>query len=150
VGVQVTEMWDNWDLTHAMHRRTFDHPALYSFVDVSQNNHQQGQTHWDNMQAARRLVADPPRPMNNVKIYGGEHHGGGLMEGAHKLWRSVLGGAHTPAGIVSTAGRRFTFLITNSSSITSGSSVPEGRISICDWSRRVWYEHEDRLNAIQV
>jgi hypothetical protein len=92
VAIQVTEMWDNWDLTHAMHRRTFDHPALYSFVDVSQNNHQQGQTHWNNMQAARRLVADPPRPMNNVKIYGGEHHGGGLMEGAHKLWRSVLGG----------------------------------------------------------
>jgi hypothetical protein len=92
VNIQVTEMWDNWDLTHAMHRRTFDHPALYSFVDISQNNHQRGQTHWDNMQAARRLVADPPRPMNNVKIYGGEHHGGGLMEGAHKLWRSALGG----------------------------------------------------------
>ncbi len=67
-------------------------PHLYSFVDVSQNNHQTGQTHWDNMQVARRLVADPPRPMNNVKIYGGERHGGGLVEGTHKLWRSILGG----------------------------------------------------------
>ncbi len=92
VGVEVTEMWNHWDLSNAMHRRTFDHPDLYSFVDISQNNHQTGQTHWDNIQVARRLVADPPRPMNNVKIYGGEHHGGGLVEGMHKLWRSILGG----------------------------------------------------------
>jgi hypothetical protein len=92
VNLEVTEMWDNWNLSDRMHRRTFDHPDLYSFVDISQNNHQTGQTHWDNMQAARKLVATPPRPMNNVKIYGGEHHGGGLVEGAHKLWRSVLGG----------------------------------------------------------
>jgi hypothetical protein len=91
VSIQLTEMWDHWDLRNAMHRRTFDHPDLYTFVDISQNNHQTGQTHWDNMQAARRLVA-PPRPLNNVKIYGGEHHGGGLAEGAHKLWRIVFGG----------------------------------------------------------
>jgi hypothetical protein len=100
VVVHVTEMWDQWNLTHPMHRRTFDHPALYSFVDISQNNHQQGQTHWDNMQAARRLVAHLPRPMNNVKIYGGTHHGGGLMEGAHKLWRSIWVVVPRPASIV--------------------------------------------------
>jgi hypothetical protein len=92
VSVEVTEMWNHWDLSSPMHRRTFDQPGLYSFVDISQNNHQTGQTHWANMQIARRLVADPPRPMNNVKIYGGEHHGGGLVEGMHKLWRSVFGG----------------------------------------------------------
>ena len=91
-GVEVTEMWNHWDLTHPMHRRTFDHPDLYSFADTSQNNHQTGQTHWDNMLAARRLIADPLRPMNNVKIYGGERHGGGLVEGTHKLWRNILGG----------------------------------------------------------
>jgi hypothetical protein len=91
-GIEVTEMWDAHDLTHQMHRRTFDDSELYSFVDISQNNHRTGQTHWDNMQAARKLVADPPRPMNNVKIYGGQRHGGGLVEGTHKLWRNVLGG----------------------------------------------------------
>ncbi len=101
-GVEVTEMWDPWDLNHPMHRRTFDHPDLYSFVDTSQNNHQVGQTHWDNMQAARRIIADPPRPMNNVKIYGGTPHGGGLLEGTHKMWHNVLGGLassrfHRPA-----------------------------------------------------
>ena len=91
VGVEVTEMWNHADLAHSMHRRTFDHPDLYSFIDISQNNHQAGQTHWDNMQEARQRIA-PPRPMNNVKIYGGERHGGGLEEGTHKLWRSIFGG----------------------------------------------------------
>jgi hypothetical protein len=91
-GVEVTEMWDAWDLSHPTHRRTFDHPDLYSFADTSQNNHQVGQTHWDNMQAARKLIADPPRPMNNVKIYGGTPHGGGLLQGTHKMWHNILGG----------------------------------------------------------
>ena len=92
VGVEVTEMWDAWNLNSPMHRRTFDHPDLYSYVDISQNNHQVGQTHWDNMQAARKLVAKPPRPMNNVKIYGGERHGGSVVEATRKLWQNVLGG----------------------------------------------------------
>lgn len=92
VGIEVTEMWDAHDLTNSMHRRTFDHPDLYSYVDISQNNHQRGQAHWDNMQAARKRIAAAPRPINNVKIYGGQRHGGGLKEGTHKLWRNVLGG----------------------------------------------------------
>ncbi len=92
VGVEVTEMWDPWDLSDPMHRHTFDHPELYSFVDASQNTHQRGQRHWDNLQRARQRIADPPRPLNNVKIYGGTPHGGGLEEGTHKLWRNILGG----------------------------------------------------------
>ena len=91
VGVEITEMWDHWDLNNAMHRRTFDHPYLYSFVDISQNNHQVGQIHWDNMQAARQILADTLRPVNNVKIYGGDRHGGGLNEGVRKFWRNILG-----------------------------------------------------------
>jgi hypothetical protein len=91
-GVEVTEMWNNHDLGHPVHRRTFDHPDLYSYAEVSQNNHQMEQTHWDNMQIARRLLADRPRPMNNVKVYGGQRHGGGLEEGTHKFWRNILGG----------------------------------------------------------
>jgi len=75
-----------------MHRRTFDHPDLYSYVDISQNNHHVGQTHWDNMQAARKLIAEAPRPMNNVKIYGGERHGGSVVEATRKLWHNILGG----------------------------------------------------------
>ncbi len=92
VGIELTEMWDAHDLTNPMHRRTFDHPELYDFVDTSQNNIRTGQIHWDNMQAARKMVADPPRPMNNNKIYGGSALGGGVDEGTNKFWRNILGG----------------------------------------------------------
>jgi hypothetical protein len=92
VNIELTEMWNAHDLTDPMHRRTFDHPGLYSFVDVSQNNLRDGQVHWDNMQAARQMVADPPRPMNNIKIYGGSALGGGIVEGTNKFWRNILGG----------------------------------------------------------
>lgn len=100
--IELTEMWDAWDLQSDMHARTFDHPELFSFVDVSQNSHQLGQKQWDNLQWARQRVSNPPRPVNNVKTYGG-NHGGGADEGQHKLWRNVLGGAassryHRPGG----------------------------------------------------
>jgi len=92
VDAYVTEMWDAHDLTDPMHLHTFDHPELYGFVDVSQNNHQEGETHWDNMQVARELVSNPPRPVNNVKVYGGRRHGGGVEEGMAKFWRNIIGG----------------------------------------------------------
>ena len=45
VLVQTTEMWDAWDLQSAQHRHTLDHPELYSFFDLSQNNHHHGEEH---------------------------------------------------------------------------------------------------------
>ncbi len=92
VNIEVTEMWNAHDLTDPMHRRTFDHPELYSFVDVSQNNLRHGQTHWDNMQIARQIVSEPPRPVNNNKLYGGSRLGGGIAEGTNKFWRNIIGG----------------------------------------------------------
>jgi hypothetical protein len=92
LAVHVTEMWDAWDLADPEHDATFEHPDLYSFVDISQNNHQRGQAHWDNAQQLRRRLADHPRPVNSVKIYGGPRHGGGFEEGTRKLWRNIFGG----------------------------------------------------------
>jgi hypothetical protein len=93
VEVHVTEMWDPWDLSHEMHRHTFDQPDLYSFVDISQNNHQKGQTHWDNMQTQRARIASRPRPMNNVKIYGSDDYRfGNDRDGIERFWRNVIGG----------------------------------------------------------
>lgn len=93
--VFVTEMWDNWDLKSEEHRRTFDHPELYDFVDVSQNNHQKGQVHWDNFQWVRRHLAGNPRPINTVKTYGadGNKFGHTDQDGLERVWRHVLGGA---------------------------------------------------------
>ena len=96
-GVEVfqTEMWDNWDLSHEEHRRTFDHPERYRFVDVSQNNHQKGQTHWDNFQWTRKYLSDHPRPINTVKTYGadGNKFGHSNRDGLERFFRHVLGGA---------------------------------------------------------
>lgn len=94
VSVQTTEMWDPWDLSAPQHRHTFDHPELYSFVDVSQNNHQKGQTHWDNFQRQRERIAEQPRPLNNVKIYGADTGRYGTdRDGIERFWRNLLGGA---------------------------------------------------------
>lgn len=94
VEVHVTEMWDDHDLRSAQHRRTFDHPDRYSFVDVSQNNHQKGQAHWDNFQAVRATLAARPRPMNTVKTYGADEGPyGSDADGVHRWWRHLIGGA---------------------------------------------------------
>ncbi|MBN2476144.1 MAG: hypothetical protein JXB62_16145 [Pirellulales bacterium] len=90
---ETTEMWDKWDLADRQHDATFDHPEVYSFVDISQNNHQKGQAHYDNAQKQRQRVAGRPRPLNNVKIYG-EDGGqfGSRRDGIERFWRNIFGG----------------------------------------------------------
>jgi hypothetical protein len=92
-SVHTTEMWDRWDLADAMHNATFDHPETYSFVDISQNNHQKGQQHWDNAQRQRTRIADNVRPLNNVKIYGADTgRFGNDRDGMERFWRNIFGG----------------------------------------------------------
>lgn len=92
--VFLTEMWDDWDLAAPSHRRTFDHPELYTFVEVSQNNHQKGQTHWDKLQWVRDYLRKQPRPINSVKIYGANTgRYGSDQDGIERFWRLLLGGA---------------------------------------------------------
>lgn len=69
-----TEMWDPWNLDHVAHRETFDHPETYDFVDISQNNHNSGDSHWTNgLKQINRLKSnDMLRPLNNVKVYGND------------------------------------------------------------------------------
>ena len=90
----ITEMWDAWDLTSEQHKRTLNHPERYIFCDVSQNNQQKGQVHWDNFQWVRKYISTQPRPLNTVKTYGaggGPH--GNTKDGIERWWRHVLGGA---------------------------------------------------------
>lgn len=108
LGVQVytTEMWDAWDLKDEEHRRTLDHPERYAFADISQNNHNADQEHWDNLQWVRAYTADRPRPLNHVKIYGADTGRYGTdRDGVERFWRSLVGGAASvrfhrpPAGL---------------------------------------------------
>jgi hypothetical protein len=95
--IHVTEMWDPWDLDHISHRESFDHPETYSFVEISQNNHQRGQNHWDNglRQIEKLRLAGNLRPVNNVKTYGNDlgRHGGGTHNGIQSFIRSTLFGS---------------------------------------------------------
>jgi predicted SnoaL-like aldol condensation-catalyzing enzyme len=92
--VFVTEMWDDWNLASDMHKRTFDHPDLYDFVDVSQNNHNKGQEHWDNFLHVREYLSKKSRPMNTTKIYGadGNKFGHTDQDGLERFWRHLLAG----------------------------------------------------------
>jgi len=91
----VTEMWDDWDLTADRHKRTFDHPELYDFVDVSQNNHNKGQKHWENFLHVRKYLSQKPRPINTTKTYGadGNKFGHTDQDAIERFWRHLLAGA---------------------------------------------------------
>lgn len=93
--VYVTEMWDDWDLTADRHKRTFDHPELYDFVDVSQNNHNKGEKHWNNFLYVHEYLSSRPRPMNTTKTYGadGNKFGHTDQDGIERFWRHLLAGA---------------------------------------------------------
>jgi hypothetical protein len=92
-AVETTEMWDPWELDHAMHSATFDHPEGYTFVDISQNNHQKGQKHYDNALRRRLSIRKNPRPMTNVKIYGADGgRFGDTRDGVERFWRNIFGG----------------------------------------------------------
>ena len=110
--VYLTEMWDEWDLTAAQHRQTFDHPDLFGFVDVSQNNHNVGDEHWDNFLHVRNRLAIQPRPMNTTKTYGasGNKFGHTDQDAIERFWRHLLAGAasirfHRPPSGLGLSGR---------------------------------------------
>ncbi|HKL33626.1 MAG TPA: DUF6298 domain-containing protein [Tangfeifania sp.] len=91
--VYLTEMWDDWDLKSEEHKQTFDHPERYDFCDVSQNNHQRDQAHWDNFQWVRNYISSQPRPINTVKTYGADGGRHGTTNNAiDSWWRHLLGG----------------------------------------------------------
>jgi len=93
--VYVTEMWDDWNLASPTHKRTFDHPELYDYVDVSQNNHNRGDKHWENFLYVREYLSKQPRPMNTTKTYGadGNKFGHTDQDGIERFWRHLLAGA---------------------------------------------------------
>jgi len=107
VPVQVTEMWDSHDIRSDEHAATWKHPEIFSYTDVSQNNWQIEQAHYDHLMWFRetlRKQAGGVRPMNNVKVYarlGGQR---GLVDiSIDRWWQNVFAGCastrfHRPTG----------------------------------------------------
>ena len=95
VVVELTEMWDRWNVRDEEHRPTFDHPELYTFIDISQNSWQMGQANWDNAQWVRDYISRHPRPINSTKIYGADGYkreGNTNEDAVQTFWRNVIGG----------------------------------------------------------
>lgn len=66
----------------------------FDFFEISQNSVNKGQHHYDQIQVIRNRMLDDPKPLNNVKIYGGAGHEwtGGPDEATKRMWRNVFGG----------------------------------------------------------
>ena len=101
-----TEVYQEEDITHKLHRASLDHPEIYDYVDMSQNSTQEDQRHWDRLMWVWNYLSKRPRPINHVKTYGGEiGWTDGAAHGIERWWRSLIGGAAScrfhrpPAGI---------------------------------------------------
>ena len=91
--VAVSEMFDPHDLTDPLYNSVIDHGELYDFVEIAQNNHQQGQLHYDRILGVRSRLAAAPWPMTNVKIYGaGGGRFGSDQDGMQRFWRNIFAG----------------------------------------------------------
>lgn len=92
--VYITEMWDPWELSHPMHDETLFEPEVYDFMDISQNNHNSGDKHWNQgihyLERMHKLGL--ARPVNTIKTYGGSGRFGSSQDGVDRLWRSALMG----------------------------------------------------------
>lgn len=97
-SIQTTEMWDAWDISDEMHKRTYDHPNRYSFIDISQNTHTKDFENWQNAQLIFDYTSTDPRPINSTKIYGNDlgkwaaRYGRGTEHAIHSFFRNLLGG----------------------------------------------------------
>jgi hypothetical protein len=93
VAIMTTDMFDDWDIKGEQHHVYYENPDTYLFIDVSQNNHNKGQQHWDNIQWARGNMMGHIRPINTVKIYGADTgRYGDSRDGQERFWRNIFGG----------------------------------------------------------
>ncbi len=94
--VYITEMWDPHDIRHEEHARTYARPDLFDFFDISQNNWQEGDVHYQRILWARSAVTEHggARPLTNVKVYH-RLHGGRPNDpavGLDRWWQNIFAG----------------------------------------------------------
>ncbi len=91
--VFLTEMFNAHDLGDSIYDNVTMHPEIYDFMEISQNNHQTGQIHYDHIQVARSRISGNPRPLSNIKIYGAdENRFGSTKDATERFWRIIFGG----------------------------------------------------------
>lgn len=95
-GVEVSEMLWEIDLKKKQQRASLDRPDIYSFFEASQNSAKMGQQNWDNLRFAHHYMAEEPRPINHVKIYGADTstwNGSTDRHATECFWRNIIGGS---------------------------------------------------------
>jgi hypothetical protein len=95
VKIETTEMWDAHSVLDPVHEATWKHLELYTFCDISQNNHNPPDKHWNNAQEYRQKIyaSGTDRPINSVKVYGSNAFQYGTTRDAiERFWRNIFGG----------------------------------------------------------
>ena len=96
--INITEMWDDWDVKSDMHKRTINYPERYSFIDISQNSQTSSHANWENAHYIFNYISDNPRPVNSTKIYGSNSEGSWAGRGidekhaVNTFFRNLIGG----------------------------------------------------------
>ena len=89
------------DMRYSINLQTEDHRQLlhdwenFDFFEVSQNNNNvNDQVHYDRLMEIREQIVDQPKPLNNIKIYGGtQPWTTSAEEGTRRFWRNVFAGS---------------------------------------------------------
>ncbi len=92
--VFLADMRRNTDFGSDEQIRLLHDRVHFDFFEISQNTANNDQHHYDQIISIRNQVADNPKPLNNVKIYGGEIGSWttSVEEGTRRFWRNVFGG----------------------------------------------------------
>jgi hypothetical protein len=95
--IEITDMPDAHDITDETITRVVE-SDLYTFVDISQNNFQKGELHWERIHHVRDQLVENPKPITNIKIYGSDdspwnvEFWGNTQDGQERFWRNIFGG----------------------------------------------------------
>jgi hypothetical protein len=95
--VFLTDMRRNSDFGSREQINLLHDRVHYDYFEISQNTANDGQQHYDQIMLIRDQVAGRPKPLNNVKIYGGEIGSWttSVEEGTRRFWRNIFGGLAT-------------------------------------------------------
>jgi uncharacterized protein YceK len=93
--VYVTNMVGVYDPDHPRQQEV-RRRAKYSFYDYSQNNHNTGQEHYDNILTVKKDIADKEtetdiKSVNFIKIYGA-YRFGTVQDAKERFWRGIFAG----------------------------------------------------------
>jgi hypothetical protein len=95
---QVTETWEQYDISASEHEATYSNPDLFPFLDISANNWMEGQVQYDRLLWFRQKLLSVPggvRPMNSVRVHDrrGQGRSGGDEMALGRWWRNIFAGA---------------------------------------------------------